>query len=65
MNNYTGAKAYGNLKPIEGKILENILESKNDVYLTEKEDIINEIIKIVNNESSKNIYIGIINDESA
>ena len=64
MNNTT-SKAYGNLKPIEGKLLDNILEGNNDVYLTKKEDIINEIIKIVNNKSNKNIYIGIISDESA
>ena len=52
MNNTT-SKAYENLKPIEGKLLDNILESNNDVYLTKKEDIINEIIKIVKDAGTK------------
>ena len=55
---------YGDLKPIEGKILENIYESKNSIYLTEGNDIISEVKKIVINESNTNsIYVGIINDK--
>ena len=56
---------YGNLKPIEGKILDNIHESKNSIYLTEKNDIVDEIRRIIKNESNNNIYLGLIGDNAA
>ncbi len=54
---------YKNLKPIKGKILENIKQSKNSIYLTNEKDILFEINNMIGGLSmNTNIYIGIIND---
>ena len=54
------------LKPIQDKVLQNIEQSNTSVYITDDVKLLEEIKKILNNESKYlNIYAGLVNDETA